>query len=188
MSKKITLILVMIFTTSFLFGCGSDTPVTAAQTTYSGSSFTIYAPDGWTILEPKNFTSNIPKDTIVAFMSNIKNEVFTANLNVVQVTLDKDIDSRDYAKSNVMTAQKALISFKEIGKEDQVVPYGKDGIQTYVSTFEGKKNVQDPIVRFKQLYVSFNKTGYIVTGAYLPSENESIVKTIDEMLHSFSLK
>lgn len=178
----------MIITTSILFGCGSDTSTTSVQTTYSGSGFTISSPEGWTILEPKNFTSNIPKDTVVAFMSNIKNEVFTANINIIQVVLDKEVDSRDYAKSNVMTAQKALISFKEIGKEDIVVPYGKDGIQTYLSTFEGKKNVQDPIVRFKQLYVSFNKTGYIITGAYLPSENESIVKTIDEMLHSFSLK
>jgi len=189
MSKKIALILTIVIGTSLLFGCGSETPsATPTQTTYSGTSFTIYVPDGWTVLEPKNFTSNIPQNTLVGFMANIKNEVFTANVNVVYTVLDKAIDARDYAKSNVMAAQKALISFKEIGKEEYNFPYGKDIIQTYISTFEGKKNVQEPIVRFKQLYVVLNTDAYIVTGAYLPSENESIVKTIDEMLHSFSLK
>jgi len=190
MNKKTTLILTIIIGTSLLFGCGeSDTTnQTPVQTTYSGSTFTIYTPDGWTILEPKSFTSNVPQNTLVGFMSNIKNEVFTANVNVVYMALDKEIDARDYAKSNVMTAQKALISFKEIGKEEYDFAYGEDVIKTYISTFEGKKNVQEPIVRFKQLYVVLNTDAYVITGAYLPSENESIVKTVDEMLHSFSLK
>jgi len=118
----------------------------------------------------------------------LKNEIFTANVNIAQVTVPAGISDVDFGKSSLLKAKEGLVAFKELSKEDFTFKYKDSDVATTISGFEGKKSPSDPIIRFKQSYVINNGFGYVITGAYLPTEDESVVKMVDTMLHSFSLK
>jgi hypothetical protein len=178
-------------------GCGGTTPATGNPTggssradflLYDGAAFTIGYQKDWEKIEKANFTSNVPAETMVAFRNNLKNEIFTANVNISQTAIPADVTAVDFGKSSLLKAKEGLVAFVELSKEDFAFKYKDKTIATIISGFEGKKSPSDPIIRFKQLYVVNNGFGYVVTAAYLPGEDESVVKMTDEMLHSFLLK
>ncbi|MFA5947623.1 MAG: hypothetical protein WC806_01450 [Candidatus Gracilibacteria bacterium] len=192
--KKFTKLLIAIACLSLLNGClgiGEGTPTSsstsltagAGEILYKGSNLSIIIPDTWEILEKDSFTTTIPTGTIVVFRNNIKDDIFTANVNISSRALKTDINSTDYAKETLINAKKNLIEFKELGKETLII--GEE--ETYITKFEGRKSVQDPKLTFQQLFLVKNKVAYIVTAAYKQDEDENIVKSIDKMLHSFSL-
>lgn len=158
------------------------------QISYQTSNFSINVPQDWEIVERESFTSNVPIETLVGFRSNIKSEIFTANVNISESPLPPEISSKDFAKSSIASAQNRLSSYQQININDYELVYGEENIPTQIIEFSGKQSPIEPIVQFKQLFVTHNGIGYTITGAFLPSENESIVKQIDEMLDSFSLK
>ncbi|MDD3861486.1 MAG: hypothetical protein PHP74_01175 [Candidatus Gracilibacteria bacterium] len=189
--KKLFLLLI---TTILLTGCfgnenGNSEIITSNPnyTVYKDADFSISYPKDWEIINKNTFTSNVPAETIIAFRNNLKNEVFTANTNISKIQIPKETTSEDLGKSTLLKSKESLISFKELSKDPIIIKLGETEIQTFISGFEGKKSTSDPIIKFKQLYVSMKGFGYVITGAYLPYEDESVVKMIDEMLHSFSL-
>lgn len=175
------------------FGSSDNAPTDTSSTnpnynTYEGTGFSIHYPKDWEVINGKSFTSNVPTETIIAFRNNIKNEIFTANTNISKTQIPETINSEDFGKSTLLKSKESLVGFKELSKEEITFPYGESEIKTFISGFEGKKTPSNPIVRFKQLYLANQGQGYVITSAYLPTEDESVVKMCDEMLHSFSLK
>ncbi|MFA6917673.1 MAG: hypothetical protein WC285_02445 [Candidatus Gracilibacteria bacterium] len=192
--------LLLIFSiTTLLTGClgiggggtttgGSSSATDPNFTRYEHTAFSIDTPKDWEVINSQNFTSNVPQEAVVGFRNNLRNEIFTANVNVSQTITPTEITSEDLGKSTLTKAKESLVGFKEIGKNPVTLAYGTEGISTFISTFEGKKTPADPIIRFKQLYAANKGAGYVITAAYLPTEDESVVKMTDEMLNSFSLK
>ncbi|MBU1151861.1 hypothetical protein KJ632_03495 [Patescibacteria group bacterium] len=185
----------MLAASFLLTGCfGSDDSavvssgeVLPGQILYENSSFSIVAPESWDILERDDFTSNIPDQALVGFRNNIKSEVFTANLAITQKLLDSDISSTDFTKSMINKAETSLVGFTKLSEKSYKIPSGENPIETSLTTFEGKKGPSEPIVRFQQINVIKNRVAFTITAAYVPNEDENIVKTLEEMLNSFSL-
>lgn len=197
--KKLATIIILGITVLSLGGCfGGDDTTTDTPTqndqlaalgkvAYTTKNFTIIVPDKWEVIENSSFISNVPKDTVVAFRNDVKNEVFTANVNVSQTTLEEEISSSDFGKGSLKITKDTIVNFKETS--GQSFDYNNNGtnIPAYVAEFEGKSTASGPIVHFKQVFIIKDKTAYTVTSAYTPTESETVVKTMDEMLNSLTL-
>jgi len=176
-----------------LTGCFGDTEtvedeeIEPGKISYETSNFKINMPEDWEIIERQDFTSNVPIETVVGFRSNIKSEIFTSNVNISESQLPVEINSKDFAKSSISSAKNKLTSYKQINFQDYELEYKDESIPTYIIEFSGKQSPIEPIVQFKQIFISHNGIGYTITGSFLSDESESIVKQIDEMLDSFSL-
>lgn len=196
---KNKLLLALLITPIFLISCGGGsktadvTPGEATQNigklSYQGKNFSILFPKDWEAIEKDSFTSNVPAETVVGFRNNIKNDTFTANVNVAETQLtDKTILSKDFAKSTLANAKKHLVNFNQISLSDYRFPSGDKGIDTFIADFEGRKTASESTIHFKELYVVNGSIGYTVTGAYLPTEDNNVVLVVDEMLKSLALK
>lgn len=191
-------ILSLIFVASFvLTSCGgSDSDTTedkkvadeADQVIYETANFSIQIPKDWETIEKNNFTSNVPDQTMVGFRNNIKSDIFTANLNIAQKSVEETLVVKDLAKSTLAIIKTSLIGFEQINEAEDKMDFGEDGLATYRLEFEGKKSASEPMIHFKQLYVVNGGVGYTVTAAYQQGEDESVVNALDEMLNSFALK
>lgn len=188
MKKSIKFLVTLLTIPLVLTGCFASEEETASITEiYETNNFSISVPQDWEILEKSEFTSNVPQSTIAAFRNNIKNEIFNANINI-SVQNTNLTDPLDLAKSSKANAKTNLISFQEIETKNMEVQSGEQTIKGVLMEFQGKRNTQESIIRFKQLYVIQGNTAYTVTAAYLPDEDDTVVQYIDEMLNSFALK
>ena len=161
-----------------------DPTALAGKKVYETTDFSVTIPSEWEIIEKANFTSNVPPETVVAFRSNIKSDAFTANVNVAAKTLEEGVTLDDFAKGNYKNAQNSLVEFTEVLSDKQTI----SNVEVYISEYEGKLSPADSIVHFRQLALVDGNTGYLITGGFLPNEDETVVKNVDEMLNSFRLK
>lgn len=188
--KKI-LSISIIATSLFLTACGGNEDSTNSngttidKQTYEAEDFTISIPSDWEIIDRNDLTSNIPSDVIVAFRNNVKSESFTANANVTFTELPEDNSLEDFAKNSLAQIKITLIDFQEINNESYEL---NDETPAYLLAFQGKQGASEMPIVFKQVYVASGSSVYIVTAAYLVQEEESVVKSLDEMLDSFMLK
>ncbi|MEK7547466.1 MAG: hypothetical protein AAB540_01080 [Patescibacteria group bacterium] len=155
---------------------------------YEETDFSLSIPTSWEVINKNSFTSNVPANTIVGFRNNIKNEKFTANLNITQTNLTEEISSEDFAKSSMAKTKNSLVDFVEINKDTAKVNSPDGEIEAYLVEMEGKKSVNEPIVHFKQLHIVNGDKAYTITAAYLKEEDESVINMLDEMVNSFTLK
>ena len=196
MNKKIILIFSAILVPLLLTGCfggedeeGESTSSSiAGSKTYETSSFAIDMPQDWEIVESSQFTSNVPKETVVVFRNNIKSDIFTANLVISRTSFDNEVSSEDYTKSSLENIKNSLLDFVDKSNEEHMVTYGSETLSGQISEYEGRKSATEPLLYFKQLFVVSGETGYMITIGHTPSEDESVVKYLDAMLESFSLK
>lgn len=183
---------------SILFtGCGGSSsstntsaPLKEGNLIYENSSYSIQIPKAWEVIDKTSFTSTVPPETMIGFRNNIKSDIFTANINVAQKQL-RQTDSasvKDFAKSSLEISRNNLIGYQLFNEKESKMNYGKEGLATYYTEFEGKKSASEQIIHFKQLYIISDATSYTVTASYLPNEDESVVTALGEMLDSFSLK
>lgn len=197
--KKTFLSILLITTLSFTgclgFGDDEETPDESAdvedqpgKSVYNTDDFSITIDKNWEIVESDSFTSNIPQETVVGFRNNIKNQIFTANLNISRFNIEEGTTSQDLGKSTMAKAKQSLVNFKLTQSENYTLENGEDGIETVIYDFEGKKSVSEELVHFRQLYVVNGVNAFVITAAYLPDEQESVVNLLDEMLKSFRLK
>ncbi len=181
-----------IFTLSgcFSFGDSSQTPKPADETTvlYETGQFSIRIPKSWEVIDSKDFTSEVPRETVVVFRNNVKNENFTANINIVRNELQEPISTLDYAKMVLNRQKTGLYNYKESRREDTSMTIGGAATSTFFTLFEAKKTTDDKSVRYLQTYGVKAEYAYIVTGAVSPSENENMVKTMEDTIKSFQLK
>lgn len=187
---KILKSLFIISSLILLTGCGSDTPdekteENAGYKTYESSEFSLKVPQDWEVLDKKDFTSNVPQSTVVVFRNNIKDDIFTANLTINMVKVDEKLSAEDFAKSTKSKLKGSLVGFTEIKSEALSLA---DNLQAFELQFEGKKSSADPIIRFRQIFITKNGVGYTINAAHHQNEDESVVNLLNEMINSFSLK
>jgi len=179
--KKIISLLATISLLTGCFGIGTS-PITEAPVGYkifSTNDLQIIYPDAWEVLTQDLFNSQVPSNTIVSIRNKIKSDIFTANLNITSGKA-KNLTSIDLEKANVEKLKNSLLNF-ELTDTQEV----DNGVKI---SFKGKKSPTEAIVNFTQLIIVKNSIGYIVTASSIPGEDESIVKDLNEMLDSFSLK
>lgn len=173
----------LTFAGILLTACGGKDieEVTAepGENIYSTAEFSIIYPQDWEILEQETFPSLVPHQTVVAFRNNIKDEIFTANVNVSKTTLETEINAEDLAKSTMSKIRTTLLDVREF----PLLEHDK-GI---LMEFQGRKSPAEPIIHFKSLNVTSNTYAYTITGAYLPTEDESVVMKMERMIDSFTL-
>jgi hypothetical protein len=190
------LLLITFATMIGLTGCfgggeeeeGIVTEATNQYSQYERSDFSLLYPSDWEILESEDFTSNVPSSTAVVFRNNLKNDIFTASLNISQSEITTGTTSKDFSLQTLNIQKYNLVGFNESIREEYILGDEITGEKTFISTFQGRKTATESLVEFKQLCIARNGFGIIVTAAYLPNEEQSVVMMLDEMLRSFALK
>ncbi len=177
-----------------LGGCGSDDSQSETDTEQAGkvkyvsTNFELFIPQEWEIIEKKDLTSSISQEVSVAFRNNIKSEIFTANMVITETAVESTTNVEDFAKSTTTNIKKGLLNLGEIASTSSNITSGETALPAITIEFEGKKGPGEPNIHFKLFFVVNNGIGYTITTAYLPTEDESVVKMTDEMLNSFTLK
>jgi hypothetical protein len=190
------LMTIALAATLFISGCidlggSNQTQTTTANDkikTYETSAFTISIPTEWEMIDAKQFTADVPKETIVVFRNNVKNETFTANIVIVKNSLQEPVDTLEYAKMVLNRQSTGLYDYKESRREEAKISIGGKDAQTFFTDFQAKKTAAENTVRYLQTYGVKDNAAYIVTGAASTKENDSIIKTIEDTVKSFKLK
>lgn len=182
--KTSTAIIGLLLTVTILTACGKEDGngeliAGPGESIYSTNEFSIIYPQDWEILEQETFPSLVPHQTVTAFRNNIRNEIFTANVNISKTEIERGIDVEDFAKSTMARVRAALLDVQELPMEE----YG-EGV---LIEFQARKSPVEPLIRFKSLSTVSNQTAYTITGAYLPTEEDGVVIKVDRMLESFRL-
>jgi hypothetical protein len=178
----------------FLSGCinlgGSSANKTddARIKTYDGGAYSVKMPAEWEIIEKKDFTSDVPDVTMVVFRNNVKNETFTANVNIVLNPLQQTTPTVEYAKMVINRQKGGLIDFKEIKREDTKIQIGGKGADSLFLVFDARKNADNPLIRYFQTYAVKDKQAYIISGALSPGEDNVMMQTVESIVKSLQLK
>jgi len=194
--KRITAIAITLTSLFGLTACFGEPVEDKTQTNatpplyseYQHSDFSVIHPKDWEILSSTDFTSNVPSSTVIAFRNNLKNDIFTANFNISQANISVGTTSEDFAIQTLNTEKYNLVGFTELSREAYTLGDKLTGEKSFITTFQGRKTITENLVEFKQLCIARTGYGIIVTAAYLPNEEQSVVMMLDEMLRSFSLK
>jgi hypothetical protein len=177
-----------------LSGCfsldGGTAPVDTTQgssqsRTYNNNQFSFVFPGSWDVIEPKDFTSDIPRETQVVIRNNIKNDTFTANINIVKNDLQTDKSSLDYAKEILNRQKTGLLDYKETKRELIKLPIGGQDQETYYVEFDARLNATDPITRFIQTYAVKDRGGFIMMASYSQQESTTVIDQLQKMVRSF---
>lgn len=171
MFKKSLIIFALAATLTFTgcFGGDEEDVVTDVPTdfkTFNAPSFSVSIPSAWEIMEPVDFTSDIPAGTQVILINNVKHDVFTANTNVSKEVLRNAISTYDYGL-NIMENNKKLKNYKEIARDNEYkVLIGGELVNSILVTFEGKESEEQPTIRIVQTYAIAGADAYTVSSAY----------------------
>ncbi len=164
---------------------GSQAP--GESKTYSSSQFSFQFPGNWDVIEQKDFTSDIPRETQVVIRNNIKNDTFTANINIVKNDLQTTKTSLDYAKEVLNRQRTGLLDYKETKREIINIGIGLQSQETYYTEFEARLNQTEPVTRFFQTYGVKDQAGYIIMGASSQQENSTVIDQLIKTVQSFKI-
>lgn len=191
-------IVIPLLTAAFLLsGCslggGSTTDTTSGVEdsvlqTYDADDYQITVPKAWNVIKKSEFTSDVPPNGVIAFQANRKNEIFLANANITRNTLSQTLEPLDYGKIVVANQKNMLQNFVEKSREEFDTTIKGNKKKVLMAKFEGKRTTTDPLITFVQVYYVYDRTAYIVTGAYASSEDPAIQKETDNIVRSFSIK
>lgn len=181
----------VLFSLTGCFNFGGDetdqgTP-SEGYTTYKTEQFNIDVPSAWEVISEDEFTSDVPDVTVVVFRNNVKNETFTANVNIVSKQLQEPVSSLEYAKMVVNRQSNGLVDYNEQAKDTVKINRGGEEVDTLFTRFEARKTASDNLVRYVQTYGVTGDTAFIVTGAVSTQESESVLQTVEKIVKSFSL-
>ena len=87
------------------------------------SEFSIKIPREWDIIAKKDFTNDVPQNTLMVFRNNVKNENFTANVNILKNNLLTPKETLEYAKEVINRQKTGLYNYLEILLPHQVFHY-----------------------------------------------------------------
>jgi len=192
--KKLTIyLLVALFVLTGCFGGDSEetfeTPVFEGFTEYEAPGFAISVPDNWEVIEPKDFTSDIPAQTQIIFRNNIKNDQFTANANVTKQLLDTPMTSLEFAKSEIRGHKETLLNYAEVSRNDEFkVIVGSKIHNSVFILFEGKQTEGQPILRVVQTFAVNGADAYTITAAYFKTTDELIAEVAKNIIETFKVK
>ncbi|MCD6109228.1 hypothetical protein J7J83_00480 [bacterium] len=191
-----TILSLIILTSVFTFtGCfdSNDNADTTNRLknfiVYKAPTFSISIPNQWQTIEPKDFTSNIPKETQIIFRDNIQNSTFTTNANVTKRILSRATNSLNYGKEIMAENKQTLLNFREISRdEDFNIAIGGQMQKSLFVLFEGKENEVEPTIRIAQTYAVNSSDAYTVTVAYLPDTSDLQAETSKNIVKSFKVE
>lgn len=176
-----------------LTGCfgGGDTSedIPANFIPYDAPTFSVQIPDNWEIIEPNDFAQSVPSETQVIFKENVKDSIFTPNVNITKSILRSAMSASDFARSSINQSKDSLLNYQEISRDDEYNMFVADQIQkTTLVMFEGKNSESDPMLRIIQAYAVKGSDAYTITAAYLKDEGDITVETAKNIVKSFKLK
>lgn len=188
--KKTILFLMIVLSILLFGGCfsvddngasgGTQSQNNDLTKTYSTNQFSFIYPQDWDLIEPKDFTSEIPAETQVVVRNNIKNDTFTANINVVKNDLQANKSTLDYAKEVLNRQKTGLLDYKETKRDLIKIQIGGQEQETYYTEFEARLNSTEPVTRFFQTYAVKDKSGYVIMGASSLQENTAIINKLQK--------
>lgn len=156
--------------------------------TLGTDDYQITVPKAWNIVKKNEFTSDVPGNAVIVFQANRKNEVFLTNVNITKNILSQSMISLDYGKIVLANQKNTLQNFVEKNREEFDTAIGGTKQRVILAKFEGKRTAVDPVLTFVQAYYVKDRTAYIVTGAYVNSEDPDVQKEADNIVRSFSIK
>jgi hypothetical protein len=172
----------------FDFGGGTPAPAESDLNTYDTNILSIGIPKSWDVLEQDDFTSEVPQETLVVFRNNIKNETFTANINIVRKRLLEPLSSKEFAVMTNNRQREGLPDYNETSKDEFTVQVGDRQDDTYLVGYEARRSPDERLVKYLQIYAVKDNFGYIVTGAFSPQESTDIASLVTTSVKSFKLK
>jgi len=173
-------------TTTPTISSNGSTPSSSSKV-FNNNQFAFNFPSDWDVIQPKDFTSEVPQETLVVIRNNIKNDTFTANVNVVRNTLQKDISNLDYAKEILNRQKVGLLDYKETKREIVSITIGGQAQETYFVEFEARLNATEPVTKFIQTYAVKDRAGYIIMGAHSFDEQSAVVDKLSSVIKSFKV-
>lgn len=190
---KLVLFSLVTLTFSACLGIGEDTdtaPVESSNesTTYQNSELSIAIPKDWEIIESKDFSDRVASNTVIAFRNNMKNDIFTANINIITNERLSDKSSSDHAKEIINSEKATITEYKELVRETVSLKNAGNTDETEFIIFEGKNSADQDLTRYAQVFLAKGDKVYIVTGSYRPTEEEKTTQLIQQSLKSFELK
>jgi len=192
--KNRILIATLITATTILSGCfnfGSDNPdtgTTGESKTYETTEYALEIPKDWEVISKDKFTSEVPNDSQIVFRNNIKSDAFTANTVIVKRTVNSNESSLEFAKKALNNESSSLTDYKETRRETYSLKIGDQTEDTYIAYFEAKKSASEPLTKYIQTYGVRGTSGFIVTGAFSPEEEQNTVQKVENIIKSFRLK
>lgn len=189
--KKVSvgLILILLLLTACFGGGDEDTSTdkTTGFHSYATAEFRLNIPNEWEVLTPLNFTSDMPKNTVVAFRNNVKNPRFTTNVAISKNEISEEVPSLDYAKALHQKIAADLNSYKELVAEQTEVKVSDKPAATLFLFVEGRESPEADLKRFVITTGVKEKSAYTVVGAFLAGD-EAVASTIETMVRSFEVK
>ena len=187
------LAMALILSTGCSLGGSSTTSTTSGVEqsvlqTYSADDYQITVPKAWSVIKKQEFTSDVPQNAVIAFQANRKNEIFLANVNITRNTLSQTLEPLDYGKVVVANQKNTLQNFVEKNREEFDTTIKGNKKKVLMVTFEGKRTTTDPLITFVQTYYLYDRTAYIITGAYASSEDPAVQTETSDIVRSFSIK
>lgn len=184
---------IIIASLALLTGCfGSTTPTTEKAAEgfhyYATDTFRIQIPDEWEVVRPEMFKSDVPKNTLSAFRSNLRNARFTANVAVIVNDAPKDVVSLDYAKALYTKVQDVLNDAKEVSVETIKIPVNGAATETLFTVNEGRETSSADLKRFFSVSGVKGEKAYAAVGSMLPSEGDATAKKLETIVRSFEVK
>ncbi|MEZ4086977.1 MAG: PsbP-related protein [Candidatus Gracilibacteria bacterium] len=195
MLKKIAaanLILTSVFVLSGCFNFADEEQpqdlAPGTSSSYETNEFSISTPSDWEVIDQNDFTADVPPETLVVFRNNVKNETYTANVNIVKRELQESVDSLEYANLVANREKSGLVDYSE-NRKDTIALQGPDGeIQTYLTVFQARKTSNDQMIRYYQTYIARGNAAYIITGSTSLQETETTSQTVENIVRSFQIR
>lgn len=163
-------------------------PEAATLQTFQADDYQITIPKVWEITRKNEFTSDIPTNVSVVLQANRKNELFITNANVTKNVLGDTISSLDYGKIVLENQKTVLQNFTEKSREEADTTIGGNKEKILIAKFDGKRTATDPLLTFIQSYYVKDRTGYIITAAFVYNEDPSVQKEAEQIVRSLSIK
>ncbi|MBI2463405.1 hypothetical protein HYV57_00415 [Candidatus Peregrinibacteria bacterium] len=187
--KKI--ILTLLLTLSLIgAGCGSKDDGKNIQATtkkeYETDAFSLNPPKNWEKIE--TFTKEYPAGVKAGFREPIKDNNFTANINITTKSVNANLNSYDFALQEIKNHENNLKNYLEITREKRTIKIGGNDTDTILITFEGRQNIENDMNRFLQIFATKEGIGYVVTGGLSQDESSDVQKEIEESLKSFEIQ
>lgn len=196
MNKKAVLSVILLST--LLTGCLDSNPSSSDEQKiptgfheYNGEGFSLQIPDEWEVVSSTSFSSAVPKNTIVAFRSNLRSARFTPNVAILKNELSQEITAADYASALKQKIINELANFREIQIEKTNIKIAGKDEETLFIYVEGREGTDKDLKRFVETAGVKGRTAFIAAGALLADDSaagKGAADKIQRIIRSFEIK
>lgn len=160
-----------------LTACGGGSAEVACENSYWDGIVGTCLPAGWKVLDRDTLTQRgAPAEVIVAFQSDTPVSGQFPTVTVTRESLKQDMSSTEYSEASVQSVT-TLPGYEEGEKDDLKI----DDADVVLHTFTAQPRPEEPRVRFHQVSIATESSGYTFTGAVpltVPAAVESQMKLV----------